>query len=179
MQACTTCAISKPFTSFHKNKKSPTGYRTICKDCSSNKRKERYATDSDYREKRIAKSILYTINNKDKVKKRTGLYIQNNYASFLLQSTKSRAKTTDVEHNITLEDIIIPDTCPYLEVPLTRIHGQGQLSTNASIDRIDNSKGYIKGNIQITSRLANTMKNQTTEEQLIQFAKSILAMEEA
>ena len=179
MQPCTVCKINKPFTSFYKNKATRTGYRTMCKDCAGVRSKERYATDSTYRKKRCSDSRLYAANNKDKVTQRKITYISNNYESFLLISSKRRAKITNVEHTISKEDIIIPDNCPYLDTPLTRIHGQGQLPTNASIDRVDNSNGYIKGNIQIISRLANTMKNHATEEQLITFAKSVLSMEEA
>lgn len=178
MQPCTICKITKSFESFHKNKDRRTGYLTICKECSSNQSKERYANDSDYREKCCATNRLYITNNKVKVKERKRHYIQDNYEQIILKRSKDRAKLNYIEHTITLEDIIIPATCPYLEVPLTRLQGQGQLPTNASIDRIDSSKGYIKGNIQIISRLANTMKSNATEDQLIQFAKSVLAIED-
>jgi hypothetical protein len=39
--------------------------------------------------------------------------------------------------------------------------------TSASLDRIDSSKGYIKGNIQWVSRAVNYMKNDMSENDLL------------
>lgn len=43
----------------------------------------------------------------------------------------------------------------------------------ASIDRIDNSKGYIKGNIRFTSFMANIAKSTLTDLELIEFCKKV------
>lgn len=64
--------------------------------------------------------------------------------------------------------------CPYLGVKFEKRNSDFVLS----IDRIDSKQGYIKGNIEITSRLANTMKNKATNEQLIVFAKNILKVKD-
>jgi len=100
----------------------------------------------------------------------------NNPEAAVLMRAKSGAKKRGLAFDITIEDIIIPSVCPYLGVQITNVVGEGKLPTNASIDRIDNSKGYIKGNVQIISNKANTMKQDATIAELITFARSILEM---
>ena len=39
-------------------------------------------------------------------------------------------------------------------------------SNSASLDRIDSTKGYIKGNLQIISFRANTVKNNLTLDEM-------------
>ena len=65
---------------------------------------------------------------------------------------KYRAKQKDLDFNITKEDIVIPDTCPLLGTPME----------SPSLDRIDSSKGYTKGNVWVISNRANTLKNDAT-----------------
>ena len=63
--------------------------------------------------------------------------------------------------------------CPILEVPL-EFGTKGNYEYSPSIDRIDNSKGYIKGNIQIISKKANSMKNSASLDELRKFCKNVL-----
>jgi hypothetical protein len=105
--------------------------------------------------------------NKNKIKIKSNEYI-------IWYRSKQTAKARGFEFNLDIEDIIIPDKCPLLEIDLSFGVENKHLPNYYSIDRIDNSKGYIKGNVQIISRLANTMKNNATKEQLITFSKNIL-----
>lgn len=88
----------------------------------------------------------------------------------MLQSAKERAKKKGLEFNIDFYDIVIPEFCPILGIKLQNGTGKPQASS-PSLDRIDQSRGYIKGNIQVISYKANTMKNDASVEMLLRFAK--------
>lgn len=100
----------------------------------------------------------------------------NNYARVLYNQAKRGSVNRKLEFNLEYSDIVIPTHCPYLEILLTTTQGQGIVWTNASIDRINNNKGYVKGNIMIISRLANSMKQHSSIENLIMFSKNTLRM---
>lgn len=93
----------------------------------------------------------------------------------MLLAAKARAKNSGLEFSLTLEDIKIPEICPYLKIPLTRIIGEGVQWTNASLDRIDNSKGYTKDNIEVISFKANSMKQHASIEDLRSFSTYVLS----
>lgn len=91
----------------------------------------------------------------------------------ILKGAKARAKQKGLEFDLSLEDIVIPDVCPILNLPLMVNERTGGKDNSPSIDRIDNARGYTKDNIQIISNLANQMKNSATREQLRLFAEWI------
>lgn len=94
----------------------------------------------------------------------------------LFNKARARCNHSGVEFAITKEDIIIPDNCPLLGIPISQY--SNNIDYVPSLDRIDNSKGYIKGNIWVISFLANRMKNTATQQQLTEFSKNWLKLYE-
>lgn len=91
----------------------------------------------------------------------------------MLMNSKSRARQSGLLFNITIEDVPIPKYCPILEIKL-ELGKANQYDSAPSIDRIDSTKGYIKGNVRVVSFMANKMKSNATKEQCLIFAKNIL-----
>lgn len=113
-------------------------------------------------------------NNKDKSAEHKRNYLYSNPVKYILRRAQCRAHELGLEFNLTAEDILVPMICPYLKIPLTFELGKGHVPTNISLDRIDNSKGYIKGNVEVISHLANKMKSNATWEQLECFALEVI-----
>lgn len=91
---------------------------------------------------------------------------KKNPAAYMLHSAKSRAKSKGWDFDLEVSDIVIPEICPMLGIPLFIAEpGAGKNPNNPSLDRIDSSKGYVKGNIQIISWRANSLKSDGTLEE--------------
>jgi hypothetical protein len=94
-----------------------------------------------------------------------------------LDNIKTRAKQKNLDFNLDVEYLFnIPsDNCPIFDFKLSWGESKNKATFNSpSLDRIDPTKGYIKGNVQWVSHLANTMKNNASKEQLVLFANWIL-----
>ena len=143
---CVSCKqlLSQKYFSYKVKEDPSQGIRDRCKQCSSIKAEKE-------RERR-----------------------KNNWkyepARHMLNNSKQRAKRAGLEHNLTIDDIVIPDYCPVLGIKLET--GDRRNHYNApSIDRVDNSKGYIKENIMIISTKANILKKDATIDELIMIGK--------
>jgi len=96
-------------------------------------------------------------------------------ARLLYKNIKSRCKRIGKEFSIELEDITIPKKCPVFGFDLKREDRQTWMCA-PSVDRIDSSKGYIKGNVTVVSRRANILKRDATIgelEQLFNYYKTL------
>jgi hypothetical protein len=82
-------------------------------------------------------------------------------------AAKHRARSMGIEFSITIEDVraVWTDTCPVFLIPLKQ-HQNKAMPDSFSLDRIDNSKGYVPGNIAIVSMKFNTQKRDLTADVL-------------
>jgi hypothetical protein len=84
----------------------------------------------------------------------------------MLTRAKSRAKQNNIPFNLELTDIVIPETCPLLGIPIEIQPKKGYHPNSPSLDKIIPEKGYIKGNVWVISNRANTLKNDATLQEL-------------
>lgn len=89
-----------------------------------------------------------------------------------------RKKASNYKHewNIEFNDLSFPTHCPILGIELN-YSASYRSDDSPSFDRIDSSKGYVKGNVAIMSWRANRIKNDGTAEEhqrIADFIKSVL-----
>jgi hypothetical protein len=105
-------------------------------------------------------------------------YLKRDKRAVLLSIARDRSRLLGFSCDLETTDIQIPEKCPYLGIPLTDGRLDGKQKSSMSIDRIDPTKGYVKGNVQIISWLANRMKTDATVEELVKFAQGVLTLHE-
>jgi len=64
--------------------------------------------------------------------------------------------------------------CVLTGLELTTTWGKGEVDTNASVDRMDNDRGYTRDNIRLVCRRANTMRGKLTDEDFIRWCKLVI-----
>lgn len=154
---CEICNTAKPSKKFRLRTEAKIhSRRPYCLICEKTKRNSNY------------------LSNKKNHLKNIESYRAENWEMKMLWQAKATANRKNIPFDLDVTDIIIPTHCKYLGIPLTRLLGDGVVWSNTSLDRIDSSKGYVKGNIEVISRKANSMKNMADLDELRTFAKNIL-----
>ena len=146
MKRCKTCRNEKPLEDFWPTRGTKDGRQYVCIECS----KER-------QEKLQARRDAAGPEAK-----------QLSVRRYLLRVARRRAKDAGTECTIAADEIPWADTCPVLGVALKQ--NAGNLDRYAySLDRVDSSKGYVKGNVRIVSWQFNNLKSNMTLEQVERF----------
>lgn len=129
----------------------------ICKTCNKEKEAKYFSLHSGCKSG-------YDISRCKSCKKSAYDWKQIPLEKRIFNRLKGRAKSKGIEFNLELKDIILPEFCPVFKKPF--IYGDSDWTY--SVDRNDNSKGYVKGNIVIMSNRANRIKGDFTIEELEQ-----------
>jgi len=142
IKKCSSCKIEKPTSCFSSNKSRGDGLSHICKECAKYNREKR-------KNDNIRNYFIDVIRTSKGVSKKRGI---NNF-------------NIDVEY---LESLYKNQNglCAISGIKMTHTSGKGKIATNVSIDRIDNSKGYTKDNIQLLCQAINMLKFNMTNSEL-------------
>lgn len=160
LRVCRTCGEPKSHGEYWRQPGRRDGLQAECKACMS-------ARHAGWRAKNSTPEFLA-----DKVegvrRARKG-----NPRAQLLRQARERAKRKGIAFSLTVEDIEWVEVCPVLGIPL-RYGGWGGFGgkpDSASLDRIDNAKGYVPGNVAVISDRANRIKGNATADELEAIAR--------
>lgn len=137
---CADCGKSLPLKCFHKNAQQTSGYSCYCKGCTKERNKQKYSKSSEDHTWKLKQT---------------------------LKASKERATRKNLEHTLTLEQLIdlypVDNKCPIFGIELQWGFPK---DSSPSLDRIDSSKGYTYENCQIVSNKANRLKSDATPQEL-------------
>ena len=126
-------------------------------------------------DKRRATKKKWYSNNRSQALLAQDKYRKENARKYLFSRARLRAKKLGREFNITIDDVVIPEECPLLNVAISSYSEHQDF--RPSLDRIDSSKGYVKGNVQVISAKANRLKNNASSEELMNIALNMMRLE--
>lgn len=158
MRKCRTCEFIKEAFEYWPQAGRADGLQSECKGCM---RERNNAWQRANKTKRTAQKIECVARSR---KERPA------YAWF--KAARLRAKARGLDFDLQPDDVFIPERCPVLGIPIISQMGSGRprkgqrLDSSPSLDRIDNSKGYVRGNVVIISYRANRIKSDASIEEL-------------
>jgi hypothetical protein len=86
---------------------------------------------------------------------------EKDWAGQKIIQLRAKAKKYNIDFDIDASDIHLPEKCPIFGIVLRK--STGRLSNcSPSVDRVDASKGYVKGNVVVVSNKANSIKREAT-----------------
>jgi len=130
---CAGCGLVKKLErEFHRS--GPRGYAHRCRDCRNTYHRQYHAANV----RRL---------------------VSRDVVGWILRQKIAVSKAQGVPCSISRADIEpLPDICPVLGIPIGRARWRGD-PCGYSIDRIDNERGYVPGNVRVVSARANRLKS--------------------
>lgn len=126
----------------------PSSRDMICKHCANIRQKSYYAK------------------NREHIRELQSRRIGRMRIIGMVSVARQRAKERNIPFDLKLSDVVIPDVCPVLGIPLMFGRRAQPEEGSPTIDRVVPELGYVKGNIVVISHLANRIKSNASIEQL-------------
>jgi hypothetical protein len=152
MKVCTNCKEERVSTDFYRQHGK---YVLQCKTCLKSKISERYCKNSE------------SINLKKKEERKL------NPGLTLYYNARQRARRNNLPFDLKVSDIFVPDFCPVLGMRL-EVSDKIISPNSTTLDKIVPKLGYIRGNIQVISNRANSMKHDASISDMMLFARWVL-----
>lgn len=150
---CFKCGQTKPLSEFYKHKQMADGHLNKCKECARNDVRANYHANIEH----------YRKYDKDRQRTSRRRILQHRYAGLVQRSTGKAARKYHVEGKPYLTKEEWQQWCSETIDEFNRLYRIWEASGFdrhycPSVDRIDNSKGYTKDNIQWLSVADNCRK---------------------
>jgi hypothetical protein len=167
---CSKCKIIKPCECFSLNKAERDGLNNWCKNCYQDYyRSNASKINQQTKQRRLDNPEPYrAYRHQYDQKREQGI---TGKLRSMLRGSRQRAKAKGLNHDLKLQDLeaLVVSHCP-ITLQELKWEASGSQSSryepnSPSLDRIDSTKGYILGNVQIISHQANTWKSSMTLEQ--------------
>lgn len=169
LKLCTKCAGALPLSQFYTTGKKVSGepkYNSWCKQCISAKQasyhKRTWGPErlqhSAFKRTKSVRSFLTYLRAKA-VQRNKGEVISTDALELLWNTQGGKCALTGWDMTMEL--------------------GQGSVPTNCSIDRINSSRGYEVGNVQLVCRVANVAKSNLSLGDFITLCRSVVEVYDA
>jgi hypothetical protein len=106
----------------------------------------------------------YALKNRAEIKARKIEWRRTHPAEYIIRTKRNECKKFNVEFSVTEKDLLpLPVWCPVLGIKLNYLVTSGRPEDNSpSLDRVNNTQGYVSGNVKVISNRANRLKSDGT-----------------
>lgn len=151
MKSCKKCLKDQVDLEFFRDGK----YISSCRTCRNSRRRANRAADPE-KLRAYERQRYLNMSPEDRSRHLKARDLRRT----MLYRARQSAKKKGFVCTIGVEDIHIPETCPVLGIKLST-DGR-RTPVTPSLDRVDNTQGYIPGNVAVISWKANDMKSNAT-----------------
>lgn len=164
-KTCSKCRVSLALSNFSVQREGRYGRASICKRCNH----EHYYQPT--KGVRMERHRARRATPEGKARERawqTG-YRRTHRLRRLAHEARRRAIARGIPFDLDYNTLELPTLCPVLGIPIT-CDSTSRADGSPSLDRIDNSLGYVAGNVIVVSWRANRIKSDATVDELRRIA---------